>query len=55
VTGDTWLKAGDTVAPFVAAEAPAGDMIGAVSFDAVHPSTELFSPLGIGRLYFRDA
>lgn len=55
VTGDIWLQAGDTVAPFVAAQAPAGDAITAVCFDAVHPSAELFSPLGIGRLYFREA
>ncbi len=55
VTGDIWAKVGDTVAPFVAAQAPAGDLIAAVYFDAVHPSAELFSPLGIGRLYFREA
>lgn len=54
VTGDIWTKVGDTVAPFVAAQAPAGDVITAVYFDAVHPSAELFSPLGIGRLYFRE-
>lgn len=54
VTGDIWHKAGDSVAPFVAAQAPAGDTITAVYFDAVHPSNQLFSPLGIGRLYFRE-
>jgi hypothetical protein len=55
VTGDIWMKAGDTVAPFIAAQAPPGDAITQVYFDAVHPSTQLFSPLGIGRLYFVEA
>lgn len=55
VTGDIWAKVGDTVAPFVAVQAPTGDVITSVLFDSVHPSAELFSPLGIGRLYFREA
>lgn len=54
VTGDIWTKPGDSVAPFVAGMAPPGELITAVCFDAVHPSNELFSPLGIGRLYFRE-
>jgi hypothetical protein len=49
-TGDI----GDPIAPFVGGQAPAGDLITTVYFDAVHPSDALFSPLGIGRLYFRE-
>ena len=55
VTGDIWTQPGDTVAPFIAAQALAGDVITQVYFDAVHPSNQLFSPLGIGRLYFFEA
>jgi hypothetical protein len=51
VTGDIWTNPGDSVAPFVGAVATGGDRITSVLFDAVHPTTLSFDPLGIGHLY----
>lgn len=51
VTGDIWQRVGDSVAPFVGAIATDGDLITEVHFDAVHPTTQEFSPIGIGNLY----
>lgn len=53
-TGPVWTKVGDSVAPFVGARAAAGSAIDAVLFDAVHPTSQAFSPLGIGPLYFSE-
>ncbi len=50
-TGNIFQRAGDSLAPFVGARAPIGERITSVSFDAVHPTDQTFSPLGIGRLY----
>ncbi len=51
MTGDIFDRPGDSLAPFVGGRAPRGDAISSVLFDAVHPTDEMFSPLGIGRLY----
>lgn len=54
VTGDIWQNPGDSVAPFVGAMASGGDRITSVLFDAIHPTTLGFDPLGIGYLYYLE-
>lgn len=54
-TGPAWTAWGDSVAPFVGMRASDGGRFDAVRFDAVHPTDQPFSPVGISALYFSEA